>query len=99
MIRRGRGIHSLLIKLFLKIIEYLETLLEKLSVLLKLIASLISILASACRPIQMEDAELVEHGDVLLQLMVTPLRFLRCDLASSTGRLCFLGFDLFRLTF
>ena len=69
MIRRGRGIHSLLIKLFLKIIEYLETLLEKLSVLLKLVASLFSILASACRSIQMEDAQLIEHGDMLLKFI------------------------------
>ena len=99
MTLRGSGIHSLLVEFFLKVVENLETLLEKLSVLLELLPSLFPVLPSACRPIQMEDAELVEHGDVLLQLIVTPLRFLRCDLASSTGRLCFLGFDLFSLTF
>ena len=102
MISRGREIHSLLIKLFLKIVEYLETLLEKFSVLLELLPSLLSILAPACRPIQVEDAELVEHGDMLLQLIGTSLCAvscaLRCDLASGTGHLYFLYF-LFRLAF
>ena len=69
MIRRGRRIHSLFIKLFLKIIEYLETLLEKLSVLLELVPGLLPLLASTCRPIQVEDAELIEHGDVLLEFI------------------------------
>ena len=69
VILRGCWVHSLLIEFFLEIVEYLETLLEKLSVLLELVPGLLPLLASTCRPIQVEDAELIEHGDVLLEFI------------------------------